>query len=79
MIFARWSTKWEMLPIEGRIRRRAYAGQGPRQNPGASGMVGTARGDMIGRSALAIEMGADAVDIGETIPPASSPGESIGM
>ena len=32
------------------------------------GMVGTHAGDMIGRVALAIEMGADAVDIGKTFP-----------
>src|SRR5574343_1076559 len=31
------------------------------------GMVGTHAGDMIGEIALAIEMGADAVDIGKTI------------
>jgi dihydrolipoamide dehydrogenase len=33
------------------------------------GMVGTHAGDMIGEIALAIEMGADAVDIGKTIHP----------
>ena len=33
------------------------------------GMVGTHAGDMIGEVALAIEMGADAVDIGKTIHP----------
>ena len=33
-----------------------------------SGIVGTHAGDMIGEIALAIEMGADAVDIGKTIP-----------
>ena len=32
-------------------------------------MVGTHAGDMIGEIALAIEMGADAVDIGKTIHP----------
>ena len=32
-------------------------------------MVGTHAGDMIGEVALAIEMGADAVDIGKTIHP----------
>ena len=34
---------------------------------------------MIGEIALAIEMGADAVDIGETIHPYPTLGESIGM
>jgi len=37
------------------------------------------RGDMIGEIALAIEMGADAVDIGKTIHPHPTLGESIGM
>jgi hypothetical protein len=37
-------------------------------------MVGTHAGDMIGKIALAIEMGADAVDIGKTIHPASDAG-----
>jgi hypothetical protein len=32
-------------------------------------MVGTHAGDMIGEVALAIEMGADAIDIGKTIHP----------
>ena len=36
-------------------------------------------GDMIGEIALAIEMGADAVDIGKTIHPHPTLGESIGM
>jgi dihydrolipoamide dehydrogenase len=43
------------------------------------GIVGTHAGDMIGEVALAIEMGADAVDIGETIHPHPTLGESIGM
>ncbi|MDR3371846.1 dihydrolipoyl dehydrogenase [Rhodoferax sp.] len=43
------------------------------------GMVGTHVGDMIGEVALAIEMGADAVDIGKTIHPHPTLGESIGM
>ena len=34
---------------------------------------------MIGEVALAIEMGADAVDIGKTIYPHPKQGESIGM
>jgi dihydrolipoamide dehydrogenase len=42
-------------------------------------MVGTHAGDMIGEVALAIEMGADAVDIGKTIHPHPTLGESIGM
>ncbi|PIL40052.1 hypothetical protein, partial [Massilia psychrophila] len=36
-------------------------------------------GDMIGEIALAIEMGADGVDIGKTIHPHPTLGESIGM
>ena len=43
------------------------------------GIVGTHAGDMIGEVALAIEMGADAVDIGQTIHPHPTLGESIGM
>ena len=43
------------------------------------GIVGTHAGDMIGEIALAIEMGADAVDIGKTILPHPTLGESIGM
>ena len=43
------------------------------------GMVGTHAGDMIGEVALAIEMGADAVDIGKTIHPHPTLGDSIGM
>jgi len=43
------------------------------------GIVGTHAGDMIGEIALAIEMGADAVDIGKTIHPHPTLGESMGM
>ncbi len=43
------------------------------------GMVGTHAGDMIGEVALAIEMGADAVDIGKTIHPHPTLGETIGL
>jgi dihydrolipoamide dehydrogenase len=43
------------------------------------GIVGQHAGDMIGEIALAIEMGADAVDIGKTIHPHPTLGESIGM
>ncbi len=43
------------------------------------GIVGTHAGDLIGEIALAIEMGADAVDIGSTIHPHPTLGESIGM
>jgi dihydrolipoamide dehydrogenase len=43
------------------------------------GIVGTDAGNMIGEIALAIEMGADAVDIGKTIHPHPTLGESIGM
>jgi len=43
------------------------------------GIVGTHAGDMIGEVALAIEMGADEVDIGKTIHPHPTLGESIGM
>ena len=43
------------------------------------GIVGTHAGDMIGEVALAIEMGADAVDIGRTVHPHPTLGESIGM
>jgi len=43
------------------------------------GIVGPTAGDLIGEVALAIEMGADAVDIGKTIHPHPTLGESIGM
>ena len=42
-------------------------------------MVGTHAGDMIGEIALAIEMGADAVDIGKTSQLLPTLGESIGL
>jgi dihydrolipoamide dehydrogenase len=42
-------------------------------------IVGTDAGNLIGEIALAIEMGADAVDIGKTIHPHPTLGESIGM
>ncbi len=43
------------------------------------GIVGTGAGDLISEVALAIEMGADATDIGKTIHPHPTLGESIGM
>lgn len=43
------------------------------------GIVGTGAGDLIGEIALAIEMGADAVDIGKTIHPHPTLSESVGM
>ncbi len=43
------------------------------------GIVGTGAGDLISEIALAIEMGADAVDIGKTIHPHPTLGESVGM
>jgi dihydrolipoamide dehydrogenase len=43
------------------------------------GIVGTHAGDLIGEVALAIELGADAVDIGRTIHPHPTLGESVGM
>ncbi|MEW5964503.1 MAG: dihydrolipoyl dehydrogenase [Pseudomonadota bacterium] len=43
------------------------------------GIVGTHAGDLIGEVCLAIEMGADATDIGKTIHPHPTLGESIGM
>ena len=42
-------------------------------------IVGPNAGDMIGEIALAIEMGANAMDIGKTIHPHPTLGESIGM
>ena len=42
-------------------------------------IVGTHAGDLIGEVCLAIEMGADATDIGKTIHPHPTLGESIGM
>jgi dihydrolipoamide dehydrogenase len=43
------------------------------------GIVGTHAGDLISEIALAVEMGADAVDIGKTIHPHPTLSESIGM
>jgi len=43
------------------------------------GIVGTGAGDLISEVALAIEMGADSVDIGKTIHPHPTLGESVGM
>jgi len=43
------------------------------------GIVGTHAGDLIGELALAIEMGCDPEDIGKTIHPHPTLGESIGM
>ncbi|WP_035881920.1 dihydrolipoyl dehydrogenase [Cupriavidus metallidurans] len=43
------------------------------------GIVGAHAGDLISEVCLAIEMGADAVDIGKTIHPHPTLGESIGM
>ena len=42
-------------------------------------IVGPSAGDMIGEVCLAIEMGADAVDIGKTIHPHPTLGETVGM
>ena len=42
-------------------------------------IVGPNAGDMVGEICLAIEMGADAIDIGKTIHPHPTLGESIGM
>jgi dihydrolipoamide dehydrogenase len=43
------------------------------------GIVGTHAGEFIGEVALAIEMGADSVDIGKTIHPHPTLGETIGL
>jgi dihydrolipoamide dehydrogenase len=43
------------------------------------GIVGTGAGDLISEIALAVEMGADATDIGKTIHPHPTLGESVGM
>jgi dihydrolipoamide dehydrogenase len=43
------------------------------------GIVGTHAGDLISEIALAIEMGADAVDIGRTIHPHPTLSESVGL
>lgn len=43
------------------------------------GIVGTHAGDMIGEVALAIEMGCDATDIGRTVHPHPTLGETIGL
>jgi dihydrolipoamide dehydrogenase len=43
------------------------------------GIVGTHAGDLIGEVCLAIEMGADAIDMGKTIHPHPTLGESVGL
>jgi dihydrolipoamide dehydrogenase len=43
------------------------------------GIVGTGAGDLISELALAVEMGADATDIGKTIHPHPTTAESVGM
>ena len=43
------------------------------------GIVGTGAGDLISEVALAVEMGADATDIGKTIHPHPTLSESVGM
>lgn len=45
----------------------------------AGGIVGTGAGDLISEVCLTIEMGADAVDIGKTIHPHPTLGETVGM
>ncbi len=54
-----------------------FDGQSQRIIGGA--IVGPNAGDMIGEITLAIEMGADAIDIGKTIHPHPTLGESIGL
>jgi dihydrolipoamide dehydrogenase len=44
-----------------------------------AGIVGTGAGDLISELALAVEMSADATDIGKTIHPHPTLGESVGM
>jgi dihydrolipoamide dehydrogenase len=43
------------------------------------GIVGTGAGDLIAELALAVEMGADATDVGKTIHPHPTTSESVGM
>ncbi|MFN3630533.1 MAG: dihydrolipoyl dehydrogenase, partial [Casimicrobiaceae bacterium] len=43
------------------------------------GIVGTHAGDLIGEVCLAIEMGADMIDIGKTVHPHPTLGESVGL
>jgi dihydrolipoamide dehydrogenase len=42
-------------------------------------IVGTNAGDLISELALAVEMGADATDIGRTIHPHPTLGETVGL
>jgi len=44
-----------------------------------AGIVGTGAGDLISELALAVEMGADATDVGKTIHPHPTLSESVGM
>ncbi len=54
-----------------------FSGESHRLVGGA--IVGAGAGDLIGEITLAVEMGADAVDIGKTIHPHPTTSESIGM
>jgi dihydrolipoamide dehydrogenase len=64
---------------EGFTKLLFDAREGGGQRILGGGIVGTHAGDMIGEVALAIEMGADVVDIGKTIHPHPTLGESIGL
>jgi dihydrolipoamide dehydrogenase len=63
--------------VDGSILARGYGVRSDRYGEVAKLLFQA--GDMIGEIALAIEMGADAVDIGKTIHPHPTLGESIGM
>jgi hypothetical protein len=68
--------------IRGRATRRGLDDDGETRIAGRvrrGGIVGTHAGDRIGEVALAIEMGADAVDIGRTIHPHPTLSESVGL
>ena len=64
---------------EGFTKLLFDAGEGGDHRILGGGIVGTHAGDLISEIALAIEMGADAVDIGKTIHPHPTLGESMGM
>ena len=61
--------EWTEVPHYDRATHRLVGG----------GIVGTGAGDLVSELALAVEMGADATDIGRTIHPHPTLGESVGL
>jgi Pyridine nucleotide-disulphide oxidoreductase, dimerisation domain len=65
-------------PTRSTARKAARSGRGPAR-AAPLGIVGTHAGDLISEVCLAVEMGCEPADIGKTIHPHLTLGESIGM